>query len=88
MEYGLPDFLSDYEDSWEYARSNGTTFAVNVTKTEGLDTIATWMEEAPTKANYQIIVFGDPPTNFEGFLCHTLQAEVTAYAKTDFRDRQ
>jgi hypothetical protein len=53
---GLDVFDRDAEDSWVYARSAGAGFGFNITRTEGTDTIATWMPSAPHDVNYQVIL--------------------------------
>jgi hypothetical protein len=53
---GLDGFIYDSEDTWAYARSAGAGFGFNITRTEGTDTIATWMQSAPLGVNYQVIL--------------------------------
>jgi hypothetical protein len=55
----LDAFAYDSEDSWDYARSSGAGFGFNITRTEGTNTIATWMQSAPLDVNYQVIVSYD-----------------------------
>lgn len=57
LHYSLPRFTFDEHSTWGYAISAGTSLKFNVTKTQRLDTIATWMPRAPTNVNYQIILF-------------------------------
>lgn len=47
---------SDAEDTWEYAIYKGDRCALNISKTEGLQTIRTWMKTAPDGINYQLIL--------------------------------
>ena len=55
-EYNLPIFVYDEHGTWEYAISHSTGVKFNVTKTERLDTLATWGAGIPDNVNYQIIV--------------------------------
>ena len=55
-EYNLPLFVFEEHSTWEYAISHNTGIKFNVTKTEGLETLATWNTAIPDNANYQIIV--------------------------------
>ncbi|MEM7010603.1 MAG: hypothetical protein AAF585_03875 [Verrucomicrobiota bacterium] len=82
MEYGLPQFTFDVEDDWEYGFSEGAEIAVNVTKTQRLDSISTWMDNAPKDVNFQIILYGATRNNFEGLLRHTLSADIIEYSKS------
>jgi len=58
----LEPFNHDAEDTWVYARSAGADFGFNITRTEHMDTIATWMPSAPRDVNYQVILsyYGTP----------------------------
>lgn len=55
-EYNLPLFVYDEHGIWDYAISHSTDVKFNVTKTERLDTLATWGAGIPDNVNYQIIV--------------------------------
>jgi hypothetical protein len=80
MEYGLPEFTFDVEDDSEYGFTEGVEIAVNVTKTQRLDSISTWMENAPKNVNFQIILHGTTRNNFRGLLRHTLSTEIIEYS--------
>src|SRR6266516_4149018 len=56
-QFHLPNFTFGEHSTWEYAYSAGDRLAFNVTKTERLDTITTWIEGAPPGINYQIILY-------------------------------
>ena len=55
-EYDLPSFVFDEHNTWEYAISKREGIRFNVTKTEKLDTLTTWVTAIPDNVNYQIIV--------------------------------
>ena len=54
--FSLPDFESDWHDTWQYAFSKTSDIGFNVTKAEENDTIETWMDGCPSGVNFQIIV--------------------------------
>ena len=82
MEYGLPEFAFNCENNWEYGYSEGAHIAVNVTKTQCLNLISTWIDNAPDDVNYQIILYGNTSNSFEGLLSHTFSSNITEYNKS------
>jgi hypothetical protein len=80
MEYGLPEFTFDIEDDWEYGFSEGAEITVNVTKTQRLDSISTWMNNASENVNFQIVLYGTTRNNFKGLLGHTLSSDIIEYS--------
>lgn len=84
--YDLPPFFFDWEDSWHYGFSYSEKFCVNVTKTEGFDTIFTWTPDAPKDVNFQVVYLywekDDICTDFEKFreeLVEVLGSPVARY---------
>lgn len=78
-------FDYDAEDTWVYARSEGAGFDFNITRTEAMDTIATWMSSAPRRVYNQVILsyYGAPDeTAFHRVwspLQQALKAELEVY---------
>jgi hypothetical protein len=59
-EFGLGPFDRDVEDTWEYATALlPGDITLNLTRTSGTDTIASWLPSAPTGVNWQVIVGSD-----------------------------
>ena len=81
----LEPFDHDAEDTSVYARTAGAGFGFNITRTEGTDTISTWMSSAPRGVNYQVILsyYGTPDeASFQrvrSALKQALKTEVEVY---------
>ena len=78
--FGLPEFVDDWHDSWQYGAAGSDDIWFNVTRAEDHSTVETWMERCPSGVNWQIIAkFETEPTDLVSVLAACLGSEPQRY---------
>ncbi|MBT5020179.1 hypothetical protein N8553_01075 [bacterium] len=67
--YGLPEFVVDWHDSWQYGSASTDDIWFNVTRADNNSVVETWMERCPSGVNWQIIAkFDTEPADLVSIL--------------------
>ncbi|EGF27110.1 hypothetical protein [Rhodopirellula baltica] len=76
LRYGLPEFVVDWHDSWQYGSASTDDLWLNVTRAENNSAIETWMDQCPAGVNWQIIArFETEPADLVALLAVSLGSE-------------
>lgn len=80
LRFGLPYFVVDWHDSWQYGSASTDDIWFNVTRADNNTVIETWTDNCPSGVNWQVIAkFETEPSDLAAILGTCLGSKPQRY---------